>query len=156
MSNKPIKVQSRKGIISLFLHDVNGVKPDRVFRARPGMTIAIPADYGQSLFQIPAAERLIKRGELIIVGGSADEVVSAAQEAGDLGDVATKSIDRDAIATILKGNNVTQIKGLFKEEDRIKAQVALEIAREIVSEMNVGAIKIVEDITKSTIQVDEA
>ncbi len=51
---------------------------------------------------------------------------------------------------------MTRIKGLFNEEDKIKGQVALEIAREIVSEMNVGAIKIVEDITKSTIQVDEA
>ena len=151
MTKKPIRAKSRKGIISLFLEDVNGIKPQRVFRVREGNFTAIPADYAESMYAMASVQKLIKTQQLILEGGN--ELAEKVQEEGYM--KKEEPIDRKEILKVLVGTNATAVKKLFSEEDPILAQVALEVARENVQEMRVPIIKIVEDITQSSILVEE-
>lgn len=151
MTNKPIRAKSRKGTISLFLEDVNGIKPQRVFRVREGNFTAIPADYAESMYAMASVQKLIKTQQLILEGGN--ELAEKVQEEGYM--KKEEPIDREKILKVLVGTSPTAVKKLFSEEDPILAQVALEVARENVQEMRVPIIKIVEEITQSSILVEE-
>ena len=153
MSNKPIKAKSRKGVVSLFLRDSTGVKPDRKFVLRPNTTTPIPADYAQGMLNSVSVQRHIKTGLIIIEDGK--ELEEKAVEEGYATEKSLEKIDRDAITETLKGNNLTKIKALFDKEKPEEASVALEIAREIADELSSGVIRTIENTTKSSIQAEE-
>lgn len=151
MTNKPVRAKSRKGTISLFLEDINGIKPQRVFRVREGNFTAIPADYAESMYTMASVQKLIKTQQLILEGGN--ELAEKVQEEGYM--EKEEPIDREGILKTLLGTNITAVKKLFSEGDPLLAQVALEVARENVQEMRVPVIKLIEEVTQSSVLVEE-
>ena len=154
MLKKPIKAKSLNGVVSLFLRDMTGVKPDRKFVLNPTTVTPIPVEYGESLLSSPSIQRLVREGRIIIIEGETELVEQVIEEGYATADNFTK-IDREAIKKTLLGTNITAIKKLFDPENPQLSQLALDIARENVEDMKTFAIKEVEKITKSSIQVIE-
>lgn len=154
MSNTIIKAKSRKGIVSLFLIDVNGVKPERKFVLYPDKPTPIPYEYGESMYTSLTIQGMIKRGDVIILNGG-EEIKEQVIEQGFVSAEVFNVIDREEIVKILKGTDITAVRKLFDKNEPEKAKLALEIARETVEEMKSIIIKEVEKLTSSSIQVIE-
>lgn len=154
MLKKPIKAKSLNGTVTLFLRDMTGVKPDRKFVLNPITVTPIPVEYGESMLSSPSIQRLVREGRIIIIEGEA-ELVEKVIEEGYATEASFVKVDREAIKKTLLGTNITEIKKLFDPENPQLSQLALDIARENVEDMKTFAIKEVEKITQSSIQVIE-
>lgn len=137
---KTIKVRSSNVELFFELEDSQGQKTPRVFSASNDKDTIIPVDYAKSFYNSVSVIKWLEQGKLLVTQGK-DELEKSAIEEQYISEPITVT-DQSAILEVLKGNDLTKIKQLFRGEDK---ELALELAMLNAEDLRQAVVGFIED-----------
>lgn len=156
MANITIRLKKeRPGAVSLYLQDVEGLKPSRWFsmtEANPKLPINI--DYALGIFLDNTLMRMWKANDFVIENEA--ELYKEARARGIIAEEfevpKAKFYSKTAMMEILKKGEEEEIKALFSSPQS-KSAYDMAVAKQ--EELTSGTIKLIEDFIKLQVRIDD-